>query len=194
MSTAAIGYFIVMVIVATTLNCFFIVMSPFVIDVQGGTVFLTSVILCCYIFGGAVAGFVFEKMRKICGKFFLIIICLAIAFGAALVYFTGAYVLMGIGGFICGFSFWSIMTVCIELTSLKSNEASVAFATTMICVGAYLGCFLATPWTSVVTAIFGDLYKGVFISIIIVLITLAIIFSIRNPLKENILDNDKEAI
>ena len=194
MSPAAIGYFLVMIVVATALNCFFIVMAPFVIDVQGGTVFLTSVILCCYIFGGAVAGFVFEKMRKVFKKAFLCIVCLCIAFGAALVYFTGIYVLMGIGGFLCGVSFWSIMTICIELTALKSNEASVAFSTTMICVGAYLGCFLASPWTSVVTAVFGDLYKGVFVSIIVIHIIIAIIFFIKNPLKENTLSNSGEVI
>ena len=53
---------------------------------------------------------------------------------------------------------------------------------------------IISPWTSVVTAVFGDLYKGVFVSIIVIHIIIAIIFFIKNPLKENTLSNSGEVI
>ena len=104
--------------------------------------------------------------------------------GSAMFYWCGVFILIAVGAFIAGWGFYSVMTVCTELAAKQSNDASVALATSIIWIGTYLGCFIGSFWMAGAEAIFGGLYFGVIISILIVFGLFAIIFLIKNPLRD----------
>ena len=161
-----------------------LIMSPFVVDNNLGSSTQAGILLSLYTAGGAFGGLIFDKMRAVYKKYFLSCSCLMIILGCSLFYWSGKLPIIAIGSFIAGWGWYAIMTVCTELAAKQSNDASIALATSMIWIGSCLGCFFGSFWMSGAQIIFGGLYFGVIMSIIIVFALVAILFLIRNPLRD----------
>ena len=65
-----------------------------------------------------------------------------------------------------------------------SNDASIALATSLIWIASCLGCFFGSFWMAGAEAIFGGLYFGVIMSILILFGLFAVVFVIKSPLKK----------
>ncbi len=178
-----IVYCIIIIIFSMALYSLLLIMSPYVVDNNLGSSTEAGILLSVYTAGGAFGGLIFDKMRSLYKQHFLTCCCLMVMMGAAMFYWCGVFILIAVGAFTAGWGFYSVMTVCTELAAKQSNDASVALATSIIWIGTYLGCFIGSFWMTGSEAIFGELYFGVIMSILIVFGLFAIIFLIKNPLK-----------
>lgn len=179
-----IVYCVIIVILTMALYGLLLIMSPFVVDNNLGSSTQAGILLSLYTAGGAFGGLIFDKMRAVSRQYFLSCSCLMIILGCSLFYWSGSFLLIAIGSFIAGWGWYAILTVCTELAAKQSNEASIALATSTIWIASYLGCFCGSFWMTGAEAIFGGLYFGVIISILIVFGLVAVIFLIKNPLRD----------
>ncbi len=179
-----IVYCIVIIILTMALYGLLLIMSPFVVDNNLGSSTQAGILLSLYTAGGVFGGLIFDKMRTVYRQYFISCSCLMIILGCSLFYWSGSFLFIAIGTFIAGWGWYAILTVCTELAAKQSNEASIALATSTIWIASCLGCFLGSFWMTGAQMVFGELYFGVIMSILIAFGLVAIIFVIKNPLRD----------
>ncbi len=175
---------IIILILTMALYGLLLIMSPYVVDNNLGSSTEAGILLSIYTAGGAFGGLIFDKMRTLCKRYFLTCCCLMIILGCVLFYWGGIFMLIAVGSFVSGWGWYGIMTVSTEIAAQMSNDASIALATSLIWIASCLGCFFGSFWMAGAEAIFGGLYFGVIMSILILFGLFAVVFVIKSPLKK----------